>query len=202
LAVVVLVCATAACRGDKPPPDHTDAHPDETAPSTVTTPTTAAPTTAALGEQVTTVEAAQRLLDLFARLDGDATRMLLAKGAPDAEFDQALQTVYVGQALETVRKVYEREASLKFAGYSRPQPDTLFRAAKIVDARRDVCVVVGGTLDLRPRYTNPVDAINGIFVLVIQTGISSSGGNPTRWRILVAGEPEPGTDLQAICPGL
>lgn len=125
-----------------------------------------------------------------------------AERRPDAEFDQALQAVYVGQALGTVREVFDREAKLGFFGYARPQPDPTYRASRIIDARRNDCVVLAGTLDVRSRYTNPVPAINGIFVLVVQTGIFPSGGNQTRWRILAAGQPETGQDLEAICPGL
>ena len=202
LVAMCALLAASACTGDDAPPDHTDSHPEETAASTTEAPISAAPTTAALGENVNTVEAAQRLLDLFAHLDGEAARMLLQKGAPDAEFDQALQAVYLGQALRTVRSVFDREARLGLYGYARPQPDPVYKAMRVIDARRDDCAVVAGSLDLRPRYINPVDAIDGIFVLVVQSGIGPSGGNPTRWRILVAGRPEAGQDLEAICPGL
>jgi hypothetical protein len=201
LALALLVLTGAACSPKKPPPDHTDLHPEDTA-TTIEAPTTAPPTTPALGEQVKTVEAAQRLLDLLAHLDGEAARMLLAKGAPDAEFDQALQTIHVGQDLETARQVFDREAKLGLAGYARPQPDPIYRAKRIVDARRDDCVVVAGTLDLRPRYATPVEVIEGIFLLVVQEGVAPSGGNPTRWRILAAGHPEPGQDVGAICDRL
>lgn len=198
--LVVSALLAGACADDKPPPDPTDLNPAETAPSTTEAPGTAAPTTAALGEQVTTVEAAQRLLDLFAHLDGEAARLLLQKGAPDAEFDQALQAVYVGQELELARSRFGREASLRFAGYARPQPNVIFKATGIEDARREDCVVVLGTADLRPRYTNPVSLVNGAFVLVVQHGINPGGGNPTPWRMLRFGERQPGADLQAICP--
>lgn len=202
LAVAIALLATA-CTGDDPPPDHADTHPEETAvaPTSAAAPT-ATPTTAALGEQVNTVEAAQRLLDLFAKLDGDAARLLLQKGTPDAEFDQALQAVYVNPELDLARGRFAREASLKLFGYARPQPDVLFRATRMVDSRRNDCAVLMGTADLRPRYTNPVPVVSGAFVLVDQTGVTPSGGNPTSWRILRFGEQEPGSDLQAICPAL
>ena len=202
LCLVVVLLAVPACGGSKPPKDHTDLHPEETAVLPSVPPTTAPPTTPALGEQVTTVEAAQRLLDLFAHLDGEAARMLLAKGAPDAEFDQALKAVYVGQALETVRGVFGQEAQRAFFGYARPQPDPIFGSREIIDARREDCVVVSGTLDLRRRYVNPVDAVEGIFVLVMETGISPTGSNPTRWRIFAAGSPAPDEDPKGICPRL
>lgn len=119
IVVGAALLVAASCTDDKPPPDHTDDHPEETAPSTSVAPQTAPPTTAGLGEQVNTVEAAQRLLDLFAHLDGEAARMLMRKGAPDAEFDQALQAVYVGQELRLAQNVSQTRP----AEHSRAMPD-------------------------------------------------------------------------------
>jgi hypothetical protein len=201
LALALLVLTGAACSPKKPPPDSAALHPEETA-TTVEAPTTSPPTTAALGEQVKTVEAAQRLLDLFAHLEGEAARLLLQKGNVDADVDKVLASVYVGQELVDARERFAEGVSSQFSRYVRPQPDVLFRAQDIVDARRADCVVVTGTADLRPRFTDPVPLLQGIFVMVVQDGMTPSGGNPTPWRLYGVGEPEQGTDLQAICPAL
>ncbi len=200
--LVVSALLVAACAEDKPPPDHTDLNPEETAPSTTVAPVTAAPTTAALGENVTTVEAAQRLLDLFAHLDGEAARLLLQKGAPDAEFDQALQAIYVGDELEFARRRFAGEAGLRFITYVQPPGNSIYRATQVLDARRDDCVVTVGVADMRPRYNEPVQVLSGAFVLVVQSGMTGSGGNPTRWRLRGFVESEQNLDLEAICPEL
>lgn len=199
LLAACAVLALAACRSDPPP--SADSFPEATTPSSIQE-TTTTPTTLALGQQVNTVEAVQRLLDLFARIDGDAARMLVAKGAPDSEFDQLLQSVYVGLELELARERFAREARGKFKGYVSPPPNSGFTAFSIFDARRNDCVIVRGTASLQPRYTNPVPTIDGVFLMVVQTGITATAANPTRWRLLALGDAPADGDLEAICPAL
>src|SRR3954451_6892767 len=93
-------------------------------PTTVTTPTTAAPatttsTTVAVDQipPVITVEYAQRVMDALDKLEGDVTRLLVAKRVPTLHFKQMLPALYDEPAFDKAETSYGRDAADEMQAY-------------------------------------------------------------------------------------
>src|SRR5439155_26506082 len=115
LAVVVTVIALAAgaCSSGK-----SSSVADASPTSTVPPPTTS--TTVGVDQipPVITVEYAQRVMNALDKLEGDVTRLLVAKRVPTLEFKQMLTALYDEPAFDKAEASYGRDAANELNDYA------------------------------------------------------------------------------------
>lgn len=192
--LVLLLLTVAGCRGSADPSPTT-----VPSPLPETTVATAVPaTTTTAGFEVPAVidlPYVQRVLETIYHLDGEAARYAYAKKLVDAELYERLEAIFGGQTLDDAKRVLGENAAQGFARFANPPGDATVRVVDIVQAT-DRCLVIRADLDFGPQY-NEVRPRQPQAVLQLRRA-EVLPLNPTGWGVVVAGEPEAGTDIR-VC---
>src|SRR5881227_1920834 len=137
LAVVVTVVAlgAGACSNGK--------HSAAASPTTTTTTPPTTSTTVGVDQipPVITVEYAQRVMDALDRLEGDITRLLVAKRVPTLEFKQMLTALYDEPAFAKAETSYGRDAADDMHDYLDKPGNPVTHVTRVVDFSTS-CVVL------------------------------------------------------------
>jgi hypothetical protein len=191
--LLLALLAVASCRdsGAAPPPTTTTTLLPET---TVTQPAT----TTTLGFEVPAVidvEYVQRVLETIYHLDGEATRRIYANKLPDADFNARLEAIYGDPMLSQAKRILGENAAEGFTRFANPPGDAVVRVVEVIQATPD-CIVARANLDYRPQYNTPIAAEPQAVIQLARADVIAY--NPTGWGVVVAGSPDPGTDV-GIC---
>jgi hypothetical protein len=189
--LLLVFLAAASCRDSGTDPPVTTMLLPET---TVTQPAT----TTTLGFEIPAVidlPYVQRVLETIYHLDGEATRHAYAKKTVDAELYERLEAIFGGEALEESKRILGENAAEGFAVFANPPGDPKVRAVEVLQATTK-CIVVRADLDFGPYYKDQRPPPTQSLIQLAPADVLPL--NPTRWGILVAGQPRPGTNTR-VC---
>ncbi len=137
----------------------------------------------------------QRVLETIYRLSDEATRYAYATKVPDAELSERLDAIFGGPALEEAKRVLSENAAEGYVRLANPPGDAEVRAVDILQAT-STCMVVRANLDFGSYYKDPPPAPPQGVVQLSKADVLPF--NPTGWGVLVAGDPQPGTNTR-VC---
>ncbi len=197
LLLLLLLVLAAGCSGTSDPPPvatTTTLLPPEAPTSTAGQPTT---TTTPSFETPAVIDLpyVQRVLETIYRLDGDATRHAYAKKVPDAELNERLDAIFADPVLAGAKNVISQNAAEGFTRFANPPGDPIVRAVAIVQATT-ACMVVRADLDHRPTYKDSLPKEPQAVIQLIRAPVVRF--NTTGWGVIVAGDPDPGTNIK-VC---
>ena len=171
------------------------------------TTTAAAPTTTSTTvgvdqiPPVITVEYAQRVMDALDKLEGDVTRLLVAKRVPTLQFKQMLTALYDEPGYSKAEASYGREAANELEDYVEKPGNPVTTVKRVLDST-SACMVLDSDRNFGPelRQQPPPESLSGVLFLRVKKSSRDPGHlNPTVWAITADGDPVPGADLEHAC---
>jgi hypothetical protein len=204
LGLVLACIAAAGCRDSDRLPDD----PIVTAPSTPVVETTTAPLATATtlipldqDPPVIDLAYAQRVLDEISRLDHEASLILYREKRVTPEHEAIVASIFFGQALADAREATEIDLSVGLATWREPPGPPVRSAIRLVTGTSD-CIALIANTDYRPRYSKPVEANQGVGVL-LQRNINPTPDqkriHPSSWLETASATIAPGKDLSRAC---
>src|SRR4051794_23364480 len=146
--VVAVVAAGCSSGGNHAPAPTTAA-----APVVTTTSVTATTSTTVGVDQippVITVEYAQSVMNALDKLEGDVTRLLVAKRVPTLEFKQMLTALYDEPGYSRAEASYGREAAHELEDYVQNPGNPVTKVKRVLDAS-SACMVLDSDRDFGPQ---------------------------------------------------
>src|SRR5438045_3715318 len=171
--------------------------------TTAAAPTTTTTTTVAVDQipPAITVEYAQRVMDALDKLEGDVTRLLVAKRVPTLQFKQMLTALYDEPAFDKAEASYGRDAADDLQVYTANPGNPVTLVKRVVDWS-PTCVVLDVDRDFGPTLKEkpPADTLSGVvFLRPKKLERDALHANPTAWSITADGKPVPGAHVERAC---
>ncbi|MFO8075269.1 MAG: hypothetical protein R6T85_04040, partial [Egibacteraceae bacterium] len=145
----------------------------------------------------------QRILDVFASIEGDALREIAASGMYTPEADDLYASMYTGQALQEQRDIWSLVLESGEVGdILRDQPSPRIWTLVNLDQSSSDCFVGRIRLDFEPsNVLGEADArFEELFVWVVAEGGSKTEDEPPLWRIRDEGNlPTGQSEVPKLC---
>ena len=144
----------------------------------------------------------QRVLDVFASIEGDALREIAASGMYTPEADELYASIYAEGVLQDHREVWSQTIAA--------DPDLSFLASEPLDRKWDLeelleldgpCVVLRYEWDRSPSNVTEEELASLLLHMVVEDA-SNEAANPTPWLIQSMGSlPRGETEIPSLCNG-
>jgi len=132
----------------------------------------------------------QRVMDVLDHLTGEAAREFVAQKGPTPKFEQIIEAVYTGQALDDTKTAFGQAAARPDLSPFRADPGDPTTVVQTILASSRDCVVFRAESTDGPMLTRPPPpgSTDAIFRLnVLPKTADKSAINQTAWWIVIAG---------------
>ena len=194
LVVVLAMLVGAACKGS----DETANRPRATVPTTGPPTTTTAPADPFAIPATIDEAYVERVLAELDRIDGDATRAIIANGDFVREATDALAAVYHEDELNAQLDLWNDEIRAGLTGYRRPPGNVHTEVTTLLASTRE-CVFAEVTRDYAE--TAEIAAPPRRSFVALRPGSDPKGLNRTPWKISLTSVPADGSTPPNPCAG-
>jgi len=134
-------------------------------------------------------------------LEGDITRLLVAKRVPTIEFRQMLTTLYDGPAFDQAETSFGRDVANHLDVYI-DNPGNPITQVKRVASSSSSCAVLAVDRTLGPELKMPPPPDSTAAIVILRPKDSARDPlhvNVTAWSMTAFGKPADGADLEHLC---